>query len=66
MSEESKDEIGTSAEASNAAIDLGTEFADVGGQRMAEVRLDVAMAPLLGIEIRGIRREPVHLDLKAL
>jgi hypothetical protein len=64
MSEESEDEIGTSAEASKAAIDPGTEFADVGGQRIAEVLRDVAMAPLLGIEIRGIGREPMHLDLR--
>jgi hypothetical protein len=35
MVEESKDEIGTSAEASNAAIDPGAEFADIGGQRIA-------------------------------
>jgi hypothetical protein len=35
MSEEAKDEIGTSAEASQAAIDPGAEFADSGGQRMA-------------------------------
>jgi hypothetical protein len=35
MSEESEDEIGTSAEASKAAIDPGAEFADIGGQRMA-------------------------------
>jgi hypothetical protein len=35
MSEESEEEIGTSAEASKAAIDPGAEFADSGGQRMA-------------------------------
>jgi hypothetical protein len=33
--EESKDEIGTSAEASKASIDPGAEFADIGRQRMA-------------------------------
>ena len=62
--EESKDEIGTSAEASKAAIDPGAEFADIGGQRMAEVLLDVAMAPLLGIQLGGRGREPMHLDLR--
>ena len=64
MSEESKNEIGTSAEASKAAIDPGAEPADIGGQRIAQVLLDVAMAPLLGIQIGGIRREPMHLDLR--
>jgi hypothetical protein len=64
MPEESKDEIGTSAEASKAAIDSGAELADIGGQRMAQVLLDVAMAPLLGVQIGGIGREPMHLDLR--
>jgi hypothetical protein len=35
VSEESTDEIGTSAEASTAAIDPGAEFADIGRQRIA-------------------------------
>jgi hypothetical protein len=35
MPEESEDEIGTSAEASNAAIDPGAEIADASGQRIA-------------------------------
>jgi hypothetical protein len=64
MPEESKDEIGTSAEASKAAIDSGAEPADISGQRIAQVLLDVAMAPLLGIQIGGIGREPMHLDLR--
>jgi hypothetical protein len=55
MPEESKDEIGTSAEASKAAIDSGAELADIGGQRMAQVLLDVAMAPLLRGADRGHR-----------
>jgi len=28
------------------------------------VLLDMAMAPLLGIQVRGIGRKPVHLDLR--
>ena len=54
MPEESEDEIGTPAEASKAAIDPGAEIADVGGQSIAQVLLDIAMAPLLGIQSRGI------------
>ena len=49
MPEEAKDEIGTSAKTSTATMDSGTERADIGGQRMAPVLLDVAMAPLLGM-----------------
>jgi hypothetical protein len=62
MSEEAEDEIGTLAEACKAAIDPGAEIADVGGQRIAQVLLDIAMAPLLGIEIRSVGRKPMHLD----
>ena len=64
MPEESKDEIRASAEAGKAAIDSGAEFARTGGLSIAQVLLDMAMAPLLGIQIRGIGRKPVHLDLR--
>ena len=64
MPEESEDEIGTSAEASKAAIHSCTEIADAAGQSIAQVLLDVAMAPLLGVQIGGIGRQPVHLDLR--
>ena len=58
VSDASQDEIGTSAQASNAAIDPGAERAQVGGQRLAEGRLDVALAPLLGMASGGRGREP--------
>jgi hypothetical protein len=64
MPEEPKDEIGTSTEASKAAIDAGAEPAEPSGQRMAQVLLDIAMAPLLGIQIGGIGWEPMHLNLR--
>src|SRR5688572_21369411 len=64
MSEESEDEIGSAAEASKAAINPGAEITDTAGQRIAQVLLDIAMAPLLGIQIRGIGWEPVHLELR--
>jgi hypothetical protein len=63
MSEESEDEVRSSAEAGKATIDPSTEIADTAGQSIAQVLLDVAMAALLGIQIRGLGREPVHLDL---
>jgi hypothetical protein len=64
MPEESNDEIRTSAEAGNAAIDSGAKLADTGGLSIAQVLLDMAMTPLLGIQIWGIGRKPVHLDLR--
>jgi hypothetical protein len=64
MPEESQDEIGTPAEAGEAAIDPSTKVAEVSGQRIAQVLLDMAMAPLLRIQVRGIGRKPVHLDLR--
>jgi hypothetical protein len=63
MPAESEEEIGTVAEASKAPIDPGAEITDTGGQRMAQGRRDGAMASLLGIQIGGIGRKPVHLDV---
>jgi hypothetical protein len=62
--EESEDEIRTSAEARTAAITPGAEIADPGGLSMAQVRLDIPMAPLLGMQIGGRGRQPIHLDLR--
>jgi hypothetical protein len=56
MPEESADESRTSAEASKAAIDSSAEIADTGGLSLAQVRLDMAMKPLLGIQIRKNKR----------
>ena len=64
MTEESQDEIGTPAEAGQAAIDPGAEIADVSGHSIAQVLFDIAMASLLGIQVRGIGRQPVHVDLR--
>src|SRR5688572_14307873 len=64
MPEESQDEIRASAKAGQAAIDSGAELAGTGGLRIAQVLLDIAMAPLLGIQSWGIGRKPVHLDLR--
>jgi hypothetical protein len=64
MLEESQDEIRTSAEAGKATIDSGAELAGTGGLRIAQILLDIAVAPLLGIQIWGIGRKPVHLDFR--
>ncbi len=64
MPEESQDEIGTPAEAGQAAIDPGAEIADVSGQSIAQVLFDIAMASLLGIHIWRIGWEPFHVDVR--
>jgi hypothetical protein len=64
MSEESENEVGAPAEASKAAINARAEVADACRDSVAKVLCDVAMAPLFGVHIGGIRREPVHLDLR--
>jgi hypothetical protein len=64
MSEESEDEVRSPAEASKAAIYACAQVADACRDSVAKVLFDVAMAPLFGIHIGGIRREPVHLDLR--
>jgi hypothetical protein len=64
MPEESEDEIGAPAEASKAAINSCAEIADTARQSIAQVLLDIAMAPLLRIQIGGIGRQSVHLDLR--
>jgi hypothetical protein len=63
MSEEAEDEIGTLAEASKTAIDPSAELADAGEQRIAQVLLDIAVAPL-GIRIWGVGRKSMQLDLR--
>jgi hypothetical protein len=64
MSEESKDEIRTPAEAGKAAIYAGAECTGSGGLSLAQVLLDMPLASLLGIEVRGIGQKPVHLALR--
>jgi hypothetical protein len=63
MPAEAEDEIGTLAEARQAALDPGAEIADAGGQRMAPVLLDSARAPRLGMQIWSVGRKPMRLAL---
>jgi hypothetical protein len=64
LSEASEDEGGSPAEASQAALNACTEVADACGDSVPQVLCDVAMAPLFGIHIGGIGRQPVPLDLR--
>jgi hypothetical protein len=62
--EESEDEVRSLAEASKTAIYARAQVADACRDSVAQVLFDVAMAPLFRIQIGGIRRQPVHLDLR--
>jgi hypothetical protein len=62
--EESENEIRTSAEARKAAVNSGAEGADAGGHSIAQVLFDLAMTALCGVQIGGIGRKPVHVDLR--
>jgi hypothetical protein len=64
MSEESEYEVRSPAEASKAAINTSAEVADACGDSVAKVLFDVAMAPFLRVQIRGIRGKPFHFDLR--
>jgi hypothetical protein len=63
MPKEPKHEVWTPAEASKAAIDSSAEITGTDGYGIAQVLFDVTVAPFLGIQIGGVGREPVHLDL---
>ncbi len=64
MPKEPKHEVWTPTEASKATINACAEVVDACRDSVAKVLFDVAMAPLLGIQIGGIGREPMHLDLR--
>jgi hypothetical protein len=64
MSEEFTYEVRSPTEAGEAAISACAEVADACRDSVAKVLLDVAMAPLFWIQIRVIRREPVHCALR--
>ena len=66
MPKEPEDEIGTLAESRKAMIHLRTEFVNARRRGMAEMLFDSAVAALLGVQVRGIWREPFHVDLGML
>jgi len=66
MPKEPEDEIGTLAESRKAAIPLNTEFVNAGRGGIAEMLFDIAVATLLGVQVRGVRGEPFHVALRML
>ena len=64
MSEASEYEVRSPAEASKAAIDTLAQVVDACGDSVAKVLVDLAMAPFLRVQIRRLRGEPFHFDLR--
>jgi hypothetical protein len=66
MPKEPEHEIGTLAEPRKSAVYLRTEFVNARRRGIAEMLFDSAVAALLGVQVRGVRREPFHVDLGML
>lgn len=66
MPKEPEEEIGTLAESRKAAIHLSTECMNASRSGMAERLFDMAVAALLRVQVRGVRREPFHVALGML
>jgi hypothetical protein len=66
MPKEPEDEIRALAESRKAAIHLNTEFVNAGRSGMAEMLFDIAVATLLGVQVRGVWWEPFHVALRML
>jgi hypothetical protein len=64
MTKEPQDEVGTPTEPCKPAIHLGTYVAAVWRGGIAEMLFDIAMTPLLGVQIRCIGGQPFHRHLR--
>jgi hypothetical protein len=62
MAEEPVDEVRTLTASCKTAIHLDTYFAGACRGRIPEMLFDIAMAPLLGVQIRCIRGQPLHCN----
>lgn len=63
MPKEPEDQIGTLAESRKAAIHLRPKLVNADRSGMAEMLFDMAVTTLLGVQVRGVRREPFHVEL---
>ncbi len=63
MAKEPQEEVGTLAETCEAAIHLSTYVMGVERGGIPEMLFNIAMAPLLGIQIRGIGWQPFHFKV---
>ena len=64
MTEEPQEEVGALAETCAPAIHLDTYVAGRRRDGVSEMLFDIAMAPLLRIQIRRIRWEPFHFKVR--
>jgi hypothetical protein len=63
MAKEPQEEVGTLAEACEAAIHLGTYVLGVHRGGIPKMLFNIAMAPLLGVQVRGIGWQPFHFQV---
>jgi hypothetical protein len=63
MPKEPEDKLGTLAESRKAAIHLSTKLVYADRRGIAERLFDSAVTTLLGVQVRGVRREPFHVEL---
>jgi hypothetical protein len=63
MAKEPEDKSGTPAESRKAAIHLSTKLVNADRGGIAEMLFDMAVTTLLGVQVRGVRREPFHVEL---
>lgn len=63
MAKEPEDKIRTLAESRQAAIHLRTKLVNADRSGIAEMLFDIAVTTLLGVQVRGVRREPFHVEL---
>ena len=66
MAKEPEDKIGTLAESRKATIHLSTKLMNADRSGLAEMLCAMAVTTLLGVPVRGVRREPFHVDLGML
>ena len=66
MVKESKDQVGTMAEARKPSVGLIPELLGVFRCRIEELFLHGAVASLLGIQIRGVARQLLHRNFGVL
>jgi hypothetical protein len=63
MAKAPEDKIGTLAESRKAAIHLSTKLINADRSGIAEMLFDIAVTTLLGVQVRGVRWEPFHVEI---
>src|SRR5512143_789688 len=66
MAKEAEQQIGSAAQPRESPVRMRADLRLGLGCGIAHPRLDVPMTPLLRVQVRGIRREPLDIDLGVL